>query len=958
MHRMIAFAWLMVIVAALQAPGHSGENLVRNPGFDAGGTTPEGWEKTMNIEMIRDTKMFKKGPASLCITCDGKDGNANQKVKGLAGKRVRISGFAKCEGGLTSAQVFTLTFDKKWKNLGWGMVYVIQPGPWKAFEKTVSFPDKAGVVLVGLFAKGKGKAWLDEISVVAAGAGEGEGGAEAGGEDPEKQKAYDLNKFQGPNPKAKHLGAVASDILCLLVREYFNQYGSFGPYKPEPGDEITEKGIHRILKRKGKAIGNIAGPEGNLHLKVWDQRTGKPLQLRAALNPANYALNAGDGGAIKVTKVFRKTRPVDQTKRGYCREHFLFLKLAKPMSLDAKYTLSCGSVNIDPGKHEFVFDPKRLRSEAVHVNQVGFRSDDPAKLGFLSLWMGTGGAYTGYKEGTAFHLVDVKSGKAIHSGKVALRTKRTQKAFGYQAKGRNFELTNTYVCDFSSFATPGEYALSVDGVGCSYPFVIGEKSWQVAWHTSMRGFYHQRSGIEWKKPYAAWDRPRDLHPADGKHNAVYEVTKTELDLGMDLKQLPKIKTDKTLPEAWGGYHDAGDYDRRVYHLVCSRYMMELFDLFPDYFRKQKLLLPEEKNALPDILDEGLWCPALYKRIQREDGGVRGGIETNGHPRHGEASHLDTLTKFVFKPDVRASWTFAATAAQAAWLLRREKQAQMADDWQAAAVKAMKWAEAQYKAGKDAYHQRKNWWQIKDKRNLAAAHLYRLTRDRAWHEVFLATCGYKDMDKPNVFKWSSHVQSEAAIVYARLGEGLGDPAVKVKAKQALIAHADQQVTYASKQAYMFTAKDMGSPLIISSHAAPQGLDICRAHFLTGDRKYLEWAIKSSQFSVGGNPLNLVMTTGLGSRSVMFPLYLDMKYMSQKAPPPGITIYGILDPKFGKPNWAHKWILDHENNCVPSWREWPLSEFYFDVYTWPMENEFTVQQSMAPACYVWGYLAARK
>ena len=38
--------------------------------------------------------------------------------------------------------------------------------------------------------------------------------------------------------------------------------------------------------------------------------------------------------------------------------------------------------------------------------------------------------------------------------------------------------------------------------------------------------------------------------------------------------------------------------------------------------------------------------------------------------------------------------------------------------------------------------------------------------------------------------------------------------------------------------------------------------------------------------------------------MYPLYLDMKYMGERAPPPGITLYGIKDPKFGGHSWAYQ------------------------------------------------------
>jgi len=70
------------------------------------------------------------------------------------------------------------------------------------------------------------------------------------------------------------------------------------------------------------------------------------------------------------------------------------------------------------------------------------------------------------------------------------------------------------------------------------------------------------------------------------------------------------------------------------------------------------------------------------------------------------------------------------------------------------------------------------------------------------------------------------------------------------------------------------------------------------------------------------------------------------------------YGIRDAKQGGWSRTYTWILKFQNNCFPDFQQWPLGEFYFDVYAWPMENEFTVQQSMAPAMYVWRHLAGRR
>ena len=52
--------------------------------------------------------------------------------------------------------------------------------------------------------------------------------------------------------------------------------------------------------------------------------------------------------------------------------------------------------------------------------------------------------------------------------------------------------------------------------------------------------------------------------------------------------------------------DAGDWDRRIQHLVVLRYLLELADTFPETFRDLKLNIPESASGLPDVVSEALF----------------------------------------------------------------------------------------------------------------------------------------------------------------------------------------------------------------------------------------------------------------------------------------------------------------------------------------------------------------
>ena len=102
-------------------------------------------------------------------------------------------------------------------------------------------------------------------------------------------------------------------------------------------------------------------------------------------------------------------------------------------------------------------DPARLRSEAIHVSQVGFRPDDPAKIAFLSCWMGNGGGVK-YEPGLEFTLIDEATRAVVFRGRTVLSKPASQK--DEDAYGKNYNGTDVHAMDFSSFTKPGRYRVS------------------------------------------------------------------------------------------------------------------------------------------------------------------------------------------------------------------------------------------------------------------------------------------------------------------------------------------------------------------------------------------------------------------------------------------------------------------------------------------------------------------
>ncbi|MCK4376069.1 MAG: hypothetical protein KAX19_12095, partial [Candidatus Brocadiae bacterium] len=408
-------------------------------------------------------------------------------------------------------------------------------------------------------------------------------------------------------PRVVHVGAVAPDIIGITVQAGRAEYGAQAPYERQAGDEVPEQGHHRAVMRDGQLVGWLVGHEGKI-IHTPDRVVGEELDAAWADRPKSYTLRSPDDpdyaeGAAPVA-VYRKSKPSDFARHAgwpYLASvrHVLYLQLPTPLRPGRRYTLQFDGGNLED--RAFLYEPSAMRSEAVHVSHLGFRPDDPAKVAFLSCWMGSGSAIT-YGSGLAFHVLEDESGRSVFSGMVRLSKAaddRTEDAYE-----KNYSGADVYEMDFTAVSEPGTYRVYVEGIGCSYPFEIGEGAWRNAFTVSARGFYHQRSGIELGPPYTDYERPRCFHPDDGVK--VYHSTCPLMDSGNGLNakgtdqdnfgNLVKGRTDEIVPNAWGGYMDAGDWDRRIQHLNVSRYLLELAGLFPDYFDDLSLNIPESGDG--------------------------------------------------------------------------------------------------------------------------------------------------------------------------------------------------------------------------------------------------------------------------------------------------------------------------------------------------------------------------
>ncbi len=772
-----------------------------------------------------------------------------------------------------------------------------------------------------------------------------------------------------------HVGTAAPAVIELTLWEGKIVTGDQVPYEKQPGDRMEVYGVHRWIYRNGRLYGALVGREGRL-VQLMSRYVGDRIDGVWASAPSSYAVSSPDDPAYAEPRVpqavYRKTKPMDAGMVGpdpwqfdSPTETMVYLRLKEPLQEGARYTVSFHGKDL--AAVSFTYDPARLRSEEVHVSHIGFHPDDPVKLAFLSCWMGDGGGWD-YPKGLRFDVIDWDTGETVYTGSTTVsKDKNARDEDAYEI---NYNGTTVYQMDFSELRREGAYVVSVAGVGRSYPFRIARDVWREAFRISARGFFHQRSGIELGPPYTGFRRPRPFHPADGMK--IYASTCPLMATGNGINYwgtdptnfdcLVKGKTNQIVPNAWGGYMDAGDWDRRIQHLKAARYLLELAGLFPEYFARLSLNTPESGDGLPDVVSEALFNLDCYRRLQTADGGVRGGIESEEHPRWGETSWQESLTVMTYAPGIWSSHIYAATAAKAAWWLRegrpragarraerrgREGRWQLSRVYEQSALRAMEYAERHWK---ELGPPKAMVGGVIDMRNLAAAELYRLTGDERWNRVFLETTVFTD-PAADLYEWPEHEQRDAAWVYVRTQRPGVDETVQANCRRAILREAEERAATAAKTGFRWT-KYKWYPIVWGALTATNALSLCRAHALTGDEKYLRAAIEACLYGAGANPMNLSLTTGLGVKSVIHPLHLDSRFSHQPAPP-GITVGGPLVYDYGKDENGQKLADPY---LYPEFKEWPTVEAYWDIFWYSSMAEFTIHNPMAEVAYVRGYVAA--
>lgn len=745
-------------------------------------------------------------------------------------------------------------------------------------------------------------------------------------------------------------------------------------------NELTDGEFYRLTtKWENKSFGNFRDwTSKKAYEKLYKEHiaTARTLCGELDLDKTSYYEIQSDQDANYQDKRHpkRATRAIVSLDKGFLPgeyhvhyAQYSYLEFPTPMESGKRYVIS-----LQNGKTvSFVYDEKKSISRAIKVNQVGYLPQSK-KYAYVGAYLQEFGPLE-FAEDKQFSVISASTGKVVLRGPMQLRVHNPH----VQPKPNSHEnalkkplLTGekTYELDLSSLEKEGEFFISIPGIGRSWTFKHSKDVYGEAFYIAARGLYHQRCGIAIGKPFTSWPRIQcHTSPVYGSESIPFapniEVPKKYNNFNVIAASIDYQKVTK---DATGGWHDASDWDRNIYHYTNILDLLNMYAIAPEKFSDQQLNIPESGDGIPDILNEAEYGLRPWKKSMGSDFGVSGSIETWTHP-----TIDDPKVKYAYSQKTKwASLLYAGTAAQLARLIKPFSIA-IFKEYEQSAIKA-------YSFGKDEKNLLKNItihaaedrgkgmpytisWSENEKDDLpylifAKIQLYLLTDEKRYIEDIIPLL--KKTLKP--YEWRFSIRDFSPWLYFGLfSEKFRTvllPSEIAAWKKIYVQAADEYTKIYSEQPYrqswpIYKNFWMGWG---NATMTNQARALFIAYWLSGKEKYKQIAIFNVDYMLGANPMGMSWTTGLG---FCYPIAIQHAVSEDDAikdPVPGITIYGngeemFHDLKYGVwqvslPGGEKKNFLTEANWNVPLFRRWGCHPH---VNT--PQCEFTIHETMSSTIF---------
>lgn len=445
----------------------------------------------------------------------------------------------------------------------------------------------------------------------------------------------------------------------------------------------------------------------------------------------------------------------------------------------------------------------------------------------------------------------------------------------------------TWIADFSSFYITGKFVLYVPGIGNSYPFSIKRSVHQQVADASIKAYYFMRASTPLKAKYAGkWARAEG-HPDD----------KVLVHASAATQQRP----EGTVISSPRGWYDAGDYNKYIVNSGISTYtLLSLYEDFPEYMKTVKLNIPESGNGLPDLLNETLWNIRWMLTMQDpNDGGVYHKLTNTAFDRM-EMPDQATATRYVVQKSTAATLDFAAVMAQASRIFKQfpKELPGLTDSCLTASEKAWDWA----RKNPDVLYRQNAMNQkfspkittgeygdrnVSDEFIWAASELFVTTQDNKYIQEVTIMPDDK-MPLPN---WGQ-VRLLGYYSILRNSGKVKNYAGLFELKQRMLKFADGLIAGADSTAYETVMDKKRSNFIWGSNsvAANEGVALIEAYKLSGNKKYLKYALDNLDYILGRNGTGYSYVTGYGSKTPMHPHHRPSVADGIIDPVPGLLVGG--------------------------------------------------------------------
>ncbi len=468
--------------------------------------------------------------------------------------------------------------------------------------------------------------------------------------------------------------------------------------------------------------------------------------------------------------------------------------------------------------------------------------------------------------------------------------------------------------DFSALSKTGNYTLQLNTGLTSAPFEIAKGLYGAALDASIKSFYFQRASMAIEKQYGGIYKRASGHPDD--HCFYHSSTGKE---------------EGTLnsPGAW---YDAGDYGKYVVNAAITvGQMLNLLEMVPDAIPTDQLNIPESGNGIRDLLDEIRFELDWVMTMQDEDGGVYHKLTALNFGGFIMPEDYD-LDRYIIGKGTFSSLTFAAVLAQASRIYA-DIDPVFSSEALVAAECAWDWAvensDVPFRNPEDVVTGQYGDDQFSDDFYWAAAELFISTGKESYLETLTKN------DQPYIHQitnsWKFFIRNmgfHTLLINDKQNEEL---------TKKHLALSDELLAKMESIPYGISIDhfEWGS----NSDVLNQAMILCIAHHLSGEQKYLDGAIRNTDYIFGKNATGFSFLTGFGSKQVMNPHHRPSGADDIDEPVPGFIL--------GGPN------KDKQDRAQVEYTSDFPARSYADVEASYASNEVCLNWN-APAVFVLGYL----